>query len=76
MTPVHLARTAAIFKALAHPARLNIALGLAARTECNVSTMARKLALAQPAVSQHLAVLKNAGVIESARKGTTICYRI
>ena len=76
MTPRQLTRAAEIFKALSHPARLKIALGLAVKTECNVSTMAGKLGLAQPSVSQHLATLKNAGIIESRRSGTTICYRI
>ncbi len=76
MTDLKLERTAALLKALSHPMRLKIALGLADKTECNVSKMAEKLKLAQPAVSQHLAVLKNAGIVTGHRSGTVICYRL
>lgn len=65
-----------IFKALAHPLRLKIACGLMRKDECNVSVMVEKLGVAQPVVSQHLNILKNAGVIESHRNGNKICYRL
>ncbi|MDD3593569.1 MAG: metalloregulator ArsR/SmtB family transcription factor [Candidatus Gastranaerophilales bacterium] len=65
-----------IFKALACETRLKIVLGLLEKKECNVNLMAEKLGLAQPNVSQHLAVLKNAKVIEGYRHGTQICYRV
>jgi len=65
-----------IFKALACETRLKIVMGLLEKKECNVNIMAEKLGIAQPNVSQHLAVLKNAGVIEGFRKGTQICYRV
>lgn len=65
-----------IFKALAHPLRLQIACGLMTKKECNVSTMVEKLGVSQPMVSQHLNILKNAGIIESQRKGTQICYSV
>jgi len=65
-----------IFKALAHPLRLKIACGLMHKDECNVSVMVEKLGVAQPVVSQHLNILKNAGVIEAQRRGTKICYRL
>lgn len=76
MTDKQLFRAAQILKTLAHPVRLKIALGLARKTECDVSTMADRLNLAQPTVSQHLAALKNAGVIECRRTGTRVCYRL
>lgn len=38
--------------------------------------MAEKLELAQSNVSQHLTILKNAGIIEGYRKGTQICYKV
>lgn len=65
-----------IFKALACETRLKIVLGLIEKNECNVNLMAEKLGIAQPNVSQHLAVLKNAGIIEGYRKGTQICYKV
>ncbi len=65
-----------IFKALAHPLRLKIVCGLMKREECCVSIMVEKLKVAQPTVSQHLNILRNAGVIEGYRKGNQICYKI
>lgn len=67
---------AQIFKALAHPLRLKIVCGLAKKDECNVSVMVEKLQVAQPTVSQHLNILKNAGIIKGYKKGTQICYRV
>lgn len=67
---------AEIFKALAHPIRLKIVCGLAKKDECNVSIMVEKLGVPQPLVSQHLNILKNAGIITGYKKGTQICYRI
>ncbi len=69
-------RYAEIFKALAHPIRLKIACGLAKKDECNVTVMVEKLGVAQPTVSQHLNILKNAGIITGYKKGTQVCYKI
>lgn len=69
-------KLASIFKALACETRLKIVLGLLEKKECNVNLMAEKLGIPQPNVSQHLAILKNLGIIEGYRKGTQICYRI
>lgn len=65
-----------IFKALACETRLKIVIGLINTDECNVNLLAGKLGLAQPNVSQHLLILKNAGIIEGYRSGTHICYRV
>lgn len=67
---------AEIFKALAHPIRLKITSGLCGKDECNVSKMVEKLGVAQPKVSQHLNILKNAGIITGYKKGTQICYKV
>lgn len=72
----NLENTVNIFKALACETRLKIVMGLIEKNECNVTLMAEKLGLAQPNVSQHLGILKNAGIIEGYRKGTQICYKI
>lgn len=69
-------RYAEIFKALAHPIRLKIVCGLIKKEECNVSIMVEKLGIAQPTISQHLNILKNAGIISGYRKGTQICYKV
>ncbi len=67
---------AKIFKALSHPVRLKIACGLIKKETCNVNTMAERLGLPQPSVSQHLNVLKTAGIIEGCRKANQICYKV
>ena len=64
-----------ILKALAHPARLKIVAGLL-KDECNVARVQKVLGLPQSTVSQHLRVLKNAGIIKGRREGTKMCYRV
>lgn len=71
-----MAKIVNIFKALSCETRLKIVMGLLEKKECNVNLMAEKLGLAQSNVSQHLAILKNAGIIEGYRKGTQICYKV
>lgn len=67
---------AEIFKSLSHPVRVRIVMGLIEKNECNVSTMVEKLGLPQPAVSHHLNILRNAGIVEGVREGNQICYRV
>ena len=62
-------------KALAHPARLKIVTGLL-KDECNVAQIQKVLGLPQSTISQHLRVLKNAGIIKGRREGTKTCYRV
>jgi len=64
-----------MLKALAHPARLKIVSGLVA-DECNVGQIQRRLGLPQSTISQHLAILKKAGIIRGRREGTRTCYRV
>lgn len=65
-----------VFKALGHPVRLKIVCGLIKKSQCNVNTMAEKLNVSQPSVSQHLNILKNARIIEGYRNGNQICYKV
>ncbi|PYG87763.1 helix-turn-helix protein [Ruminiclostridium sufflavum DSM 19573] len=62
-------------KALAHPQRLCIVNGLI-EGGCNVTKIQECLNLPQSTVSQHLAKLKAAGIIEGERNGLEICYRV
>jgi ArsR family transcriptional regulator len=66
---------ARVFKALGHPVRLQIVSGLLT-SECNVKHMTCTLGLAQASVSQQLAVLRAAGVVECERRGNKVCYRV
>ncbi len=63
------------FKALSHPARLKLVEDLTEK-ECCVGEIQRCLSLSQPNVSQHLKVLKEAGIIKGRRQGVNICYSI
>lgn len=74
--PAEIEKVVGMFKALACETRLKIVMGLLEKKECNVNLMAEKLGLAQSNVSQHLTILKNAGIVEGYRKGTQICYKV
>jgi len=76
MKKSELEKLSEIFKALSHPIRLQIVMGLIQKYECNVSTMVEKLGVPQPTVSQHLNILKSHGVIEGFRNGNQICYKV
>ncbi len=72
---VEYAGAARILRALAHPARIQLLQRLL-ENECCVSEVKNCLGLSQPNVSQHLKVLKKAGLIAGTRRKTQICYRI
>ena len=65
---------AALFKALAHPARVAIVEYLHNVDSCICGDIVNELPLAQATVSQHLKELKNAGIIKGSIEGTSICY--
>ncbi len=65
-----------IFKALGHSTRYQIVLGLLNKNNCDVSTMQKTLRIPQATLSQHLSVLKNAGVLGFKREGTRMCYHL
>jgi ArsR family transcriptional regulator, arsenate/arsenite/antimonite-responsive transcriptional repressor len=61
-------------KALAHPARLEILRVLAARGTCVCGEVVKVMPLSQATVSQHLKVLKEAGLIRGRIDGKNSCY--
>jgi len=63
------------FKALAHPARLKMVVGLI-KDECNVAQIQKVLGLPQSTISQHLRVLRKADIIKGRREGNRTCYRV
>jgi ArsR family transcriptional regulator, arsenate/arsenite/antimonite-responsive transcriptional repressor len=67
-------RLAEQLKALAHPARLMIVDLLAARGTCVCGEIVQGLPLAQATVSQHLKVLKEAGLLVGTIDGPRSCY--
>lgn len=69
-------KIADIFKTLSCKTRLDIIVELLDKEECSVNDLAEKLNIPQPNVSQHLAILRRAGIIEGYRNGIQIIYRI
>jgi len=61
------------FKALAHESRLRL-VGLIAAREHNVQELAAALALKEPTVSHHLAMLREAGLVRLRQDGNTHWY--
>ncbi len=67
-------RLVQVFRALGHPARLRIIRILMQRQTCICSDVVEELPLAQSTVSQHLKVLRDAGIIEGTVEGPAVCY--
>jgi ArsR family transcriptional regulator len=61
-------------KALAHPIRLGMMERLAQEPEICACDLGEAFAVSQPTVSEHLRVLREAGLVRTQRRGTTICY--
>ena len=64
----------AAFTALAHPARVRILRILLCRASCVCGELVDQLPLAQSTVSQHLKVLKEAGLVQGEVDGPKVCY--
>ena len=71
------ARQAELFSALAHPKRLVI-IDCLLRHEMSVSELERcdrLVPISQPSVSQHLVVLRQAGLVQRRRRGRRVLYQ-
>ncbi len=68
------AELATLCKALAHPARVRILRLLARRSACICGEIVEELDLAQSTVSQHLKIMKEAGLIQGEVDGPRVCY--
>ncbi|HEV7255662.1 MAG TPA: metalloregulator ArsR/SmtB family transcription factor [Mesorhizobium sp.] len=63
-----------LFRALADPTRRQVFERLAGR-EMSVTELRAELPVSQPAISQHLAVLRQAGLVRERRQGRFALYR-
>jgi len=63
-------------RAIAHPARLAILQLIASSDDCICTDISKQIHLAQATVSQHLKVLKDAGIIKGTIAGNAVCYCI
>ncbi|MFA9432114.1 ArsR/SmtB family transcription factor [Egicoccus sp. AB-alg2] len=70
-----LERVTDIFKALSNPVRVGIVRELAAGDRA-VHELVAALDVAQPRVSEHLAVLRGARLVEARRAGRTVSYHL
>jgi ArsR family transcriptional regulator len=60
--------------AVAHPARVRILRILIARKACVCGELVDQMPLAQSTVSQHLKILKEAGLVQGEIDGPKVCY--
>lgn len=65
-----------LLQALAHPTRLAIVRELVGADQVCACDFTSCCDVSQPTVSHHLRILKEAGIIESQRRGTWIDYRL
>lgn len=70
------ARHAKKFKAVADPTRLAIVACLVRSGEICVTDLVDAFDLSQPTISHHLRLLREAGLLETARRGTLAFYRV
>jgi len=68
-------RMAEIFKALSHPTRIRIINYLSDGEKC-VKDIWQELKVPQPTVSQHINILKEAGIISYRKEGVKTCYKV
>jgi len=76
LDPALAAQLAASFKALADPTRVAIVNRLAGAAEVCVCDLVETFELAQPTISHHLKILRDAGLVAVDRRGTWAYYRL
>ena len=76
LTPVDAAEVAAIAKALGHPARVQIVRLLLGKPFCIGGDIVGEVGLAQSTVSEHLRILKAAGIIVGEIERPRVCYSL
>lgn len=64
-----------IYKALADPTRRQI-LALLRQRDLAAGEISDQFSLSKPAISKHLGILKNEGLVQADRNGTTLTYRL
>lgn len=65
-----------VFKALSDPTRLKIITLLASSKYLCVNFIANKIGMTQPAISQHLKILRQAGILDAEKIGLEVHYTI
>lgn len=65
-----------ILRALAHPLRMRILLFIDKHGSINVNKIYNTLQLEQSITSQHLRILRSAGIVTTERSGKYVIYRV
>ncbi len=65
-----------VFKALSDETRQKVLVALSQSGEMKVNDLVRMFGVAQPTMSHHLGVLKNAGLVNDRREGQFIFYSV
>ena len=68
-------KASSLLKSMSHPSRLMVLCHLM-NGECPVSVLNQAVPLSQSALSQHLASLRDAGLVETRRESQAIHYRL
>jgi ArsR family transcriptional regulator len=69
------ATVATLLKALSDPVRVRLMSMIAAADEACVCDLTAPFDVSQPTISHHLKVLRDAGLVDSERRGTWVWYR-
>jgi ArsR family transcriptional regulator len=75
MTAEQAESASALLKAIADPVRLRLMSIIAASDETCVCELSGEFDVSQPTISHHLRVLREAGWVDSDRRGTWVYYR-
>ena len=75
MGKINYEKESELLKAIAHPVRLKI-VNILMGDECCVTELTDMLSLPQSTISQHLGVLKRAGVLHPYKSGVKTCYKV
>ncbi|MCK9590093.1 MAG: metalloregulator ArsR/SmtB family transcription factor [Terrimicrobiaceae bacterium] len=76
MKPAALSPAHKVFRALSHPARIRVVRELSGGGEKCVCDLVEACGLGWSAVSRHLSVLREAGVIADEKRGLQVFYRL
>lgn len=68
-------KASSLLKSMSHPSRLMVLCHLM-NGECEVSVLNQAIPLSQSALSQHLASLRDAGLVKTRRESQVIHYRL
>jgi ArsR family transcriptional regulator len=72
----HLQHSAAVFKALSDPTRLRILHAISQMSELCECNIVPTFNLSQPTISYHIKVLREAGLVQSERRGQWVWHRV